>query len=127
MRLERSRTDSRLFGLCGGLARCMGIGAGWIRLALVIGTLLTGGTLFFVYVIACMIIPKESPDSGYGQGHWYAPAYAGYGYGAVPGHASPAAPVDPAAVDAIMQQLEEQSLKRELQELRAKLERYEHQ
>lgn len=130
MRLERSRTDSRLFGLCGGIARSTGTSAGWIRFAFIVGGFLTGGTLFFLYILACMVVPKEPAVGAY----WYAPtsqayAFGGphpyYGYAAAPG--TPVAEPASASVDSMVQQLEQQALNREIQALRAKLARYEQQ
>jgi phage shock protein C len=127
MRLERSRTDSRLFGLCGGIARSTGIDTGWVRFAFIVGCVLTGGTLFFLYILACMVVPKE-PAGGY----WYAPTPQAYAFGGPQTYGYAAAPEAPAApsasdMDAMMQRLEQQAMNRELQELRAKLARYEQQ
>jgi phage shock protein C len=127
MRLERSRTDSILFGLCGGLARSAGVSAGWIRFGMIAGTLFTGGTLFCVYVIASMLIPKET--TGFSGGYWYVPADQAYAYGgayAAGGFSAPAA-ASPSTVDSMMQRLEEQTMNREIQELRSKLAQYEQQ
>ncbi|WP_438444910.1 PspC domain-containing protein [Gorillibacterium sp. sgz5001074] len=124
MRLERSRTDVRLFGLCAGLARTSGIGTGWIRFGLIAGTLLTGGTLFFIYIVASMLVPKEPLHRSYTGDCWYVPAQEAYAFGgaaAYPGYHQPA------RMDSLMQDLEEQAMVREIRELRAKLARYEDQ
>lgn len=125
MRLERSRTDSRLFGLCGGIARSAGVDTGWVRFAFIIGCALTGGTLFFIYILACMVVPKEHAVSAY----WYAPTPNAYAFGGSQPYGYPAAPAEPSPshIDSMMQQLEQKALNREIHELRAKLAHYEQQ
>jgi phage shock protein PspC (stress-responsive transcriptional regulator) len=127
MRLERSRTDSRLFGLCGGIARSTGVSSGWVRFGFIAGCFITGGTLFCLYILACMVVPKESATDAY----WYAPTPGAYAFGgpAAYGYAAePAAPASPSSpIDSMMSRLEEQAMNREIQELRAKLARYEQQ
>jgi phage shock protein C len=124
MRLQRSRNDSKLFGLCGGIARSMQVDATWIRLGLVVGTFFTGGMLLFVYVIASMVIPKEPVYSSQGP-YWYMPPATGYGFNSYGAAAAPA----PSAshLDSMVQNLEEQALSREISDLRSKLARYEQQ
>lgn len=121
MRLERSRTDLRLFGLCGGLARKTDISAGWWRFGLVAGTILTGGTLFFLYILVSMVVPKEPEYNVCGGGYWYAPAPQAYAFAGYPA-AQPAAAT---GLEPMMSGLEERAMKREIEQLRAKLEQYE--
>lgn len=122
MKLYRSRSDSKLFGLCGGIARSTGVDATLIRLGLVIGSLLTGGTLFFIYIVASMVVPKE--PFCYGSGS-FAPAY-GFAY---PGAAAVPnmTPAPASQIDAMIKDLEQQALVREIQALRHKLSRFEGQ
>lgn len=124
MRLERSRTDIRLFGLCGGIAKHTGIGSGWIRFGLIAGTFLTGGILIFLYILASMVIPKEPAYNSYPYpgGYWYAPAGQAYAFG---GACTASGNNSGSGLDAMMQDLEEQAMAREIRELRAKLARYE--
>lgn len=121
MRLERSRTDSKVFGLCGGIARSAGISPTWTRVAFAVGGVVTGGTLFFVYVAASLVVPKEPAyDSHYNPGWNSTPDYAyGYSNGTQAAYSY--------TVDSMMNQMEQQTMKREIQELRAKLARFEQQ
>lgn len=123
MRLERSRTDSKMFGLCGGIARSTGVSSGWVRFAFILGCLFTGGTLFCLYILACMVIPKEPAADAY----WYAPTSRAYAFGGHAAYGFAPEPTAPASnqVDSMMSRLEEQAMNREIQELRAKLARYE--
>jgi len=114
MSLYRSRSDIRLFGLCGGIARSAGIDSNWVRLGVIVGGFLTGGTLFILYFIACMIIPKEPAAS--------AGMYAVYAYD--PSYTSNGTAVA-SDVDAMMKDLEQKALAREIQALRSKLSQYE--
>lgn len=122
MGLERSRSDSKLFGLCGGLARSMNVDASWIRVGFIIGCIFTGGTLMFVYIIAAMVVPKEAAYPGYSP-YMYVPSAQSYGFS---GYEAPAS-ASPSAMDAAVDQLEQQALAREISELRAKLARFEQQ
>lgn len=62
-RLERSRDDRWLAGVCGGLARYFGIHPAFYRVGFVVLTLL-GGSGILVYLAAYVVIPAEGePDS----------------------------------------------------------------
>ncbi|MFD0711957.1 PspC domain-containing protein [Paenibacillus sp. GCM10027626] len=58
-KLYRSRTDHKLSGLCGGLAKYFGIDATLIRLALVIAAFFSVGSVVIIYFLAALIVPKE--------------------------------------------------------------------
>lgn len=64
-KLLRSVTDSKLTGLCGGIAAYTGFNATLLRLLLVILTFTTGGTALLFYIGAALIVPKESVYNGY--------------------------------------------------------------
>lgn len=57
-KLTRSRTDSKLAGVCGGLANYLNIDVVIIRILWVVSAFL-GGPSIGVYIIAAIIIPKE--------------------------------------------------------------------
>lgn len=57
--LRRSRTDRVLGGVCGGLARYLGIDPVAARVLYVVGTFLTGGGLILGYAILWIVIPEE--------------------------------------------------------------------
>jgi len=57
--LRRSRRDSVVAGVCGGLAEFFGISAFWFRLAFLIA-LIPGGIPGIVpYIVLWVVIPKE--------------------------------------------------------------------
>ncbi|MBB3112272.1 phage shock protein PspC (stress-responsive transcriptional regulator) [Paenibacillus phyllosphaerae] len=58
-KLFRSSTDSKLSGVCGGLAQYLGFNATLIRLALVVTALFSFGSVLLIYILAAVIIPKE--------------------------------------------------------------------
>jgi phage shock protein PspC (stress-responsive transcriptional regulator) len=60
-RLERSRDDRWLAGVCGGLARYFGIHPAFYRVGFVVLTLL-GGSGVLVYVAAYLVMPAEGED-----------------------------------------------------------------
>jgi phage shock protein C len=64
-KLLRSVTDSKLTGLCGGIAEYTGFSATLLRLLLVILTFTTGGTALLFYFAAALIVPKETMHNGY--------------------------------------------------------------
>ena len=57
-KLYRSRTDKKICGVCGGLAKDLGMDATVVRLILVLITLFVGAGLL-AYIIAALVIPEE--------------------------------------------------------------------
>jgi phage shock protein PspC (stress-responsive transcriptional regulator) len=60
-RLYRSRTDKKIAGVCGGLARYWGVDPVIPRIVWLI--LLLGGVGLLAYLIAWIVIPQE-PEPG---------------------------------------------------------------
>jgi phage shock protein C len=61
-RLYRSRTDSMIAGVCGGLAEYFNIDPTLVRLAFVV-VLLLGGSAVLIYIIMWIVVPLE-PEPG---------------------------------------------------------------
>ena len=57
-RLYRSRHDRMIGGVCGGIASYFNTDQTIIRLLLVLGLLIVGGT-FLAYIIMMLVIPEE--------------------------------------------------------------------
>lgn len=57
--LRRSRTNSMIAGVCGGLADFFGISAFWFRLAFIIALIPGGVPGILVYLLLWIMIPKE--------------------------------------------------------------------
>jgi phage shock protein C len=142
-KIYRSRTDKKLFGLCGGLAEAMNVDPTLLRLAVVVTTFFTGGTVLAVYAIACFAIPKE-PIHDFGSNYgWTEPPVSGSmkysaAYGSSSANSSNKGPVNaqPQAtaystsggsnkIDEMMKDIEEKALRTEVEQLRAKLAQYE--
>ncbi|MFB9325937.1 PspC domain-containing protein [Paenibacillus aurantiacus] len=64
-RLFRSRTDSKLAGVCGGFAQYLGFDATILRLALIVTALFSFGSVLLVYALAAVVIPKEPEMTGF--------------------------------------------------------------
>jgi phage shock protein C len=60
---ERTRHDRVFLGVCGGLARFWGVEATWLRLALVVVTLLSVGAAVVLYIAAAWWIPSSCTTS----------------------------------------------------------------
>lgn len=58
-RLYRSRRDTFLSGVCGGIAEYFGFDVSLVRIGWVIATLATGGIGFIAYIIAAVVVPLE--------------------------------------------------------------------
>lgn len=58
-KLRRSRSDKMLAGVCGGLAKMIGVDAAILRIILVAATLLGFGTGALLYVAAWILMPEE--------------------------------------------------------------------
>lgn len=113
MKLERSRTDARLFGLCGGIAANLGVNSAWVRAFVTVGIIFSGGLLLLVYIIAAMLLPVEEamPAGGY----MYVPSSRAYGFDGT----------EPATVPEITWSREKEILSREIRELQSRLDAYE--
>jgi len=148
-KLYRSRRDSKLFGLCGGLAEYLNVDPTLLRLVVVVTAFFSAGSAIPIYIIAAIVIPKEPnldippmypPHMGPNSG-----AYNG-GYAAYPGanipKAAPQAHYPPqhqpyqqqqpsygqpstAGLDDMMKEVEKKALWKEIEELRAKVAKYE--
>ena len=59
-KLYRSKTDKKLTGVCGGLAKYFGVDATLIRLLVALAVLF-GGFGLLAYIVCAFIIPEE-PD-----------------------------------------------------------------
>ena len=57
-KLYRSRTDKKICGVCGGLAKYFNMDANIVRLLVVLLTLFVGGGLI-VYIVCALILPEE--------------------------------------------------------------------
>ncbi|WP_251964337.1 PspC domain-containing protein [Salinibacter ruber] len=60
-KLTRSRTDKKLFGVCGGIAEYLSLDPTLVRIAFVVGVIGSGGPFVLGYFALAFIMPKESP------------------------------------------------------------------
>jgi phage shock protein PspC (stress-responsive transcriptional regulator) len=58
-KLYRSRTDRKLWGVCGGLAKYFNIDPTIIRV-LAVASLFVGSLGFWIYIIMALVVPVES-------------------------------------------------------------------
>lgn len=58
-KVYRSRDDTFLTGLAGGLARYFGVDSTIVRIILIILEFATAGLLILVYFIVALFVPKE--------------------------------------------------------------------
>lgn len=58
-RLYRSRTDSWISGVCGGIAEYFGIDANLVRALVVVATVLGAGSLILIYLVLWAVVPKQ--------------------------------------------------------------------
>jgi phage shock protein PspC (stress-responsive transcriptional regulator) len=148
-RLYRSRRDSKLFGLFGGLAEYLHVDPTLLRLVAVVTVFFSGGVLIPIYIIASLVIPREPlfyDGGGYGypgggsgvggfggfQGFGQGPGagtggYGGTGAGGYGGTAGPGAAKSAGSpnLDEMMKDIEKKALQKEIEELRAKLAKFE--
>lgn len=119
-RLYRSHTDKKLFGLCGGLAETLGVDSTLLRLIVVVTAVFSGGVVIPLYLLASFVIPKEPG---------LAPNFAHGGHGRYAHTADPFMPRHEAKpqnnLDEMMKDIEKKAMWKEIEELRAKLNKYE--
>jgi phage shock protein C len=63
--LYRSRQDRMLGGVCGGLARYLGVDVALMRVLLVVLTVFGVGAGAIGYLIAWIVVPEEPPTTPY--------------------------------------------------------------
>ena len=143
-KLYRSIYDKKVSGLCGGIAQYMNIDSTFLRLALIIVTVCTGGTALFIYIIASLVVPKEPIDplnpyhqgpryghgSNYGQGPTYGsgPSYTSGGYTDTNKYGAPpktSTTSSTSSFDSMMEDIEKKAMQKELEQLRAKVAQFE--
>ncbi|MFC4776075.1 PspC domain-containing protein [Paenibacillus sp. GCM10023252] len=151
-KLYRSTRDKKLFGLCGGLSQMLNVDATLLRILLVVAAVFTSGTVIVIYIIAGFVVPKEPSYPGFGPGPGgygttsYGPGPGGYGHHTAGfgegAHGGPyknppqgnwtnsygggqSQPESPSTFDSMMDDLEKKALRKEIEELRSKLARYE--
>lgn len=90
-RLYRSRTDSVLGGVAGGVAEYLDVDPSIVRIVWAILAVVTGGIFFVLYIVMWIVVPEGTPGP-------YVP-----GPGAQPGWTPPSdePPVPPAAAPAV--------------------------
>lgn len=98
-RLYRSRTDSVIGGVAGGVAEYLDVDPSIVRIVWAVLAIVTGGIFFVLYIVMWIVVPEGAQVPGMPR---YQP-----GPGAVPGWtppasgpAAPVAPVAPVAPDA---------------------------
>jgi phage shock protein C len=60
-RLYRSRTDSSISGVAGGLAAYLGVDPTLVRVAWVLLAIMSGGVFVLIYIVMAIVVP-EAPD-----------------------------------------------------------------
>ncbi|NMO95581.1 PspC domain-containing protein [Paenibacillus lemnae] len=154
-KLFRSTRDKAFTGLIGGLSDTLGVDSTLIRIIFVVSIFFTGGATLLIYLIAALVVPKEpnyrdpyrrggrrpedyrydydprGPHQGYPEGRRdFQGEYDGYdrSYRA-PGFdergPSPRQSAPEADLDAMMKDIEKKALKKEIDELKQKLSKYE--
>lgn len=150
-KLYRSTRDKKLFGLCGGLAEAINVDATLLRILAIVLAVFTSGGFILVYLLAALVVPKEppyynpygpgpggyhppgggyyNPHQGGSWGDWQDPGhtagpgpYGRYDSASRPQHQPPPRPED---LDSMMDDLEKKALRKEIEELKAKLSKLE--
>lgn len=58
-KLLKSKSNRKIFGVCGGLGEYFGIDPTLVRLACVIGSFLSFGTIILIYLVMALIMPVD--------------------------------------------------------------------
>jgi phage shock protein C len=59
-RLRRSMSDKRIMGVCSGIARYLNLDPTLVRIAFVIGLIVTGGQFVLAYIALGWVMPKDT-------------------------------------------------------------------
>lgn len=140
MNLYRSVRDKKFTGLCGGLAETFNVDVTVLRLVVLIAAFFSAGTVLLIYILASIVIPKETElykNGPYNDpySHKYNDPYSGhyndpfkkndfrhkrpqYKEEQEPKNSSP-------NIDDMMEDIEKKAMWKEIEELRAKLAQFE--
>lgn len=129
-RLYRSQRDKKISGLCGGLAETLNVDATLLRLVVVVTAVFSAGTVILLYILASIVIPKEpTPPNMYSNGFGqYSNVHGGPTYTERYDYAPPKQEHQEQAksdLDAMMEDVEKKAMWKEIEELKAKLAKYE--
>lgn len=58
-KLLKNSKDKMIFGVCSGIADYIGLDVSIVRLFFVIGALVSGSILFWLYILLGIILPSE--------------------------------------------------------------------
>lgn len=134
-RLYRSTRDKKVSGLCGGLAEVLNVDSNLLRLVVVVTAVFSAGTVLLLYFLASIVIPKEpfppyhyssgyEPPPHFDQGSKFQQAsyeqtqYSDY-------HTSHSSSEQRSNLDEMMKDVETKALWKEIEDLRARLAKYE--
>ncbi len=144
-KIYRSQRDKKLFGLCGGIAEAINVDPTILRLVVVITAVFSSGAVILLYLIASIVIPKEpifDSSMNYGQPQPYQPqprqpyqqSYQQQPYQQQPNQAYSHATTsetnrtqEPVKtnIDEMMKDIEKKAMQKEIEELKAKVAKYE--
>lgn len=58
--LQKNKNTGMIFGVCSGLSEYTGIDVSLIRLATVIGAVVSGSVIFWIYLILGILLPNKN-------------------------------------------------------------------
>lgn len=58
-KLTKSRTDSKISGVCGGLAKYLGMNSTVVRILFLVAFFMSSGTAILAYIAMAIVMPKE--------------------------------------------------------------------
>lgn len=128
MRLYRSVRYKKLTGLCGGLAETFNIDLTVLRLIVLISGFFTGGATWLIYFLASLVIPKETelPNYSHHGGpdySWHRDPKDHYNRNYSQPYEEPKS--SKPDIDEMMEDIEKKAMWKEIEELRAKLAKFE--
>jgi phage shock protein C len=60
-RLFRSRTDTKLFGVCGGIGKYLSADPTIVRILFIVAAFVSAGLMMLLYLIMAIVVPQEPP------------------------------------------------------------------
>jgi len=60
MKLHKSTKEKMVFGVCGGISESTGLDVSLLRLATVVGSIMTGSIILWVYLLLGILLPREN-------------------------------------------------------------------
>jgi phage shock protein PspC (stress-responsive transcriptional regulator) len=58
--IQKCKLDKKIFGVCCGLSKSLGLDVSLVRLIFILGTIFSGSLLLWIYLLLAIILPSDN-------------------------------------------------------------------